>query len=44
VGKKTLAWIAKNAKAGGKAGMKIGGEVAKEALTAYVKQFMGLGG
>ncbi|MHA6730267.1 AbiTii domain-containing protein [Devosia sp. A369] len=41
-GKKTLAWIGKTAKAGAKAGLKIGGEVAKEALTAYVKQFMGV--
>lgn len=42
LGKKALAWIGKTVKASGKAGLRIGGEVAKATLTAYAMQYLGL--
>lgn len=42
LGKRTLAWIGRNAKIAGKGAVKIGGDVATAVMTEAIKRFMGL--
>lgn len=42
VGKRTLDWIARNAKAAGKGAVKIGADVATSVMTEAIKRYMGL--
>lgn len=42
LGKRSLAWVGKTALAGGAAGLKIGGEVAKATLTALAMKYAGI--
>lgn len=42
LGKRTLSWIGRNAKAAGKGAVKIGGDVATAVMTEAIKRYMGL--
>lgn len=42
LGKRTLNWIGRNAKAAGKGAVKIGGDVATAVMTEAIKRYMGL--
>lgn len=42
LGKRTLNWIVRNAKAAGKGAVKIGGDVATAVMTEAIKRYMGL--
>jgi hypothetical protein len=42
VGKRTLSWVARNAKAAGKGAVKIGADVATTVMTEAIKRYMGL--
>lgn len=42
IGKRTLDWITRNAKAAGKGAVKIGSDIATSVMTAAIKQYLGL--
>lgn len=44
LGKRTLDWIGRNAKAAGKGAVKIGGDVATAVMTEAIKRYLNLGG